>query len=228
MNATKKGSGKKGLFLVAFFLGPGLICLAFYFYAIRKPLTENKVSIFNKLEHYGPKTIATGQKDTIYYSAGGFSFKNANGQVTTDKMYADKFYVAHFFCDISSEYALKTGSQLLRVQKGLGYLKNFAILSHTLCPEIDSPAKLREYANMVHADPAKWEFVSGERDAVLERAKKSFAIADSGMSQKKPQLILIDKYNQVRGIYDATYSMDIDRLIIEAKVLDAEYRFKPK
>jgi protein SCO1/2 len=51
-------------------------------------------------------------------------------------------------------------------------LADVRLVSVTLDPEFDTPAVLKTHAQRLQADPARWHFVTGDRDEVLAFAKR--------------------------------------------------------
>jgi len=236
MIANKKtDSGfRKWFFLFAIFVIPATLCFAFYFFYIRKPMVEHDTSIFVQLPYFGPSELASNGKDTIYHTVPSFSFINQDGKVVTDKDYDDKIYVAEFFFVNCETICPKMSAQLFNIQGKLKYIKNFAILSHTVNPEEDSVSVLKHYANTVHANPNIWNFVTGDKKEIYDIARNGYFIVagegDGGPDDfiHSENVVLVDKEKHIRGIYDATNVAEMNRLVDEVKVLVAQYKHKGK
>ena len=231
MNESSKTSAiSKRILLLSVFIIPAVMCFAFYIFMIRKPFLENPSGVFIKLNYYGPKKFASNGKDTIYCTVPDFNFVNQEGKTITQNDYSNKNYVVNFFSTDCQTICPKMSAQLFRVQKKLGYIKSFSILSHTVNPEKDSSAVLKQYAITVHAEPNNWNFVTGDRKALRDIECNGYFITDKTVEEKNDSLnhsttfLLIDKNRHIRGIYEASSTTEVDRLIDEAKVLDAEFR----
>ncbi len=222
MERNHKGSAKKGMFMVSLFLFPALLCLGFYFFVIRKPLTENKVAIYLTLPHFGSGSLAQNRIDSLYESVTPDGLIDSEGTPVNTESMQGKIYVAHFFCADKRNDYLKTGALLLKVQKELSYLKTFFVLSQSICSSRDTLNLLREYVREVHANSKKWIIARSANDSISTFANQVLRIENTPDSMFTRQLFLIDKKGNVRGIYDGTYLMDVDRLIVEAKVLSTE------
>jgi len=102
------------------------------------------------------------------------------------------------------------------------------LLSHSVTPVMDSIPILREYADMKGVDDKKWNITTGEKTHIYELARKSyFAVVDEGDGGLQDfihteNFVLVDKKKQIRGYYDGTDAKDIDRLIIDIKLLQQE------
>jgi protein SCO1 len=102
------------------------------------------------------------------------------------------------------------------------------IASFTVNPEYDTPEVLKEYGERYGADATKWYFLTGDREEIYELAKKGFFLPVMQVEGQQEfihseKFMLVDRDRYVRGIYDGTDAEDVDRLIIEIKVLLDEY-----
>jgi protein SCO1/2 len=92
------------------------------------------------------------------------------------------------------------------------------LASFSVDPAYDTPARLAEYAQRYHADPARWRFVTGPVDDVrrLVEGPLMNSMAREGVTASGAPAIshsgfflLIDGNAHIRGAYD---SGDIQRL----------------
>jgi protein SCO1/2 len=107
-------------------------------------------------------------------------------------------------------------------------LEGIAILSHTVDPERDSVSVLRSYANHFQAIDKKWEFVTGNKKEIYNIARKGYFVSasegDGGEEDfiHSPLFVLIDKQKHLRGYYDGTDSLEVNKLLIDIDVLLVE------
>lgn len=188
---------------------------------------------FIHLPYFGVKELAPNGKDTIYHSIKPFRFINQDGKVITDKDYEGKIYVADYFFATCQTICPKMATELQRVQDKFAYTKGLVqILSHTVNPENDSVPVLKTYSNMVHADNAIWNFVTGDKKHLYEMARESYLVnameGDGGPDDfiHSEFFILVDKEKHIRGIYDGTDIKAVNELLDDIKVLIAEYTIK--
>ncbi len=185
---------------------------------------------FIHLQYYGEKDLAENGKDTMYHTIAPFSFVNQDGITITDKNYEGKIYVADYFFTTCKTICPKMTTELIRVQQKFAYTNGLIqILSHTVDPENDSVPVLKSYAEMVHADTKTWNFVTGDKKALYEMARKSYLLnateGDGGPDDfvHSELFILVDKEKHIRGIYDGTDIKAVSNLMEDIKVLMAEY-----
>lgn len=190
---------------------------------------------FIHLPYYGPKeaieTLAEGKKsvDTLYHSIPPFRFTNQDGKLISEQTFNNKFYVANFFFATCKSICPKMNSQMLRVQERFKDQKDLYFLSHTVNPKMDSVEALAAYAQMIHANTENWFFVTGDKKAIYDIAASGYLIAaaedinaDGGFLHSE-LLVLVDRKKRIRGYYDGTSVVEVDKLIDDIKLLYAEY-----
>lgn len=192
-------------------------------------LTTGKAN-FIHLPYFGEKDLAPNGKDTIYHTIAPFSFVNQDGQTITDKTYDGKIVVVDYFFATCQSICPKMATELQRVQNKFEYTKGLVqILSHTVDPEHDSVPVLKDYAEMVHANTAMWNFVTGDKKQLYDMARHSYLInAMEGNGGPEDFIhseffVLIDKEKHIRGMYDGTNLKEVSNLMDDIKVLMAEY-----
>lgn len=231
-NQAKSPLSKKWGFFFLLFLAPSLICLAFYVKYVRKPLSGNKDNFFVRLPVIGPREF--NGKDTIYHTVKPFELLDQDSTSFTSEELKGKNYIANFFFVTCKTICPKMSGSLFTVQTRLKHFKNLRILSFTVNPENDTPTVLKEYSKKVHSDPKVWTFLTGPKKEIYELARTSYLL-NAGEGDGGPDdfihselFVLVDKEGKIRGMYDGTSTVDVNRLIDEYKVLDVEYRFKEK
>lgn len=137
--------------------------------------------------------------------------------------------VADFFFTTCATICPKMTNQMERVQEAYKDEDRLLLLSHSVTPEMDSVPVLAAYAELHHADPERWRFLTGDRRQIYALARKSyFAAMDEGDGGPDDfvhteNLVLVDPQRRIRGFYDGTSTADVDRLIADiAKLLKEE------
>jgi protein SCO1/2 len=102
-----------------------------------------------------------------------------------------------------------TTSRMVTIQRELhsrGMLKDgrVQLLSITLDPARDTPAKLRDYMKLYDIDPASWTMLTGSVDDVT-RTFTSWGMwarpADNGQLDHPSRIFLVDRQGRFREIY---------------------------
>jgi protein SCO1/2 len=119
-------------------------------------------------------------------------------------------------------------TQLTRVQKEIQNDNDVLILSHTVNPMHDTEEVLLEFATKYGAIKDKWFFLTGSKKSIYDLAKTSYlvnAVEDDGTAEgfiHSETFLLIDKQKRIRGIYDGTDSIQVNKLIGDINLLKKE------
>ena len=167
--------------------------------------------------------------DTIYNHIPPFSLIDQDGKVINQSVVKNKIYVASFFFTRCGTVCPRISSQLSRVQDIFRANPAIILLSHSVDPEHDRPAQLKAYAHKYEAIAGKWYFLTGSKAEIYDLAMHGYYLptVDAGVKEGKPdetfihseKLVLVDKEGIVRGFYDGTKKEDVDRLVLEIRVL---------
>lgn len=169
--------------------------------------------------------------DTIYHTIPKFSFVNQDSQFISNKTYDDKIYVADFFFTSCPTICPMMKAQMLRIYNEYRDNNKVKLLSHTIDPEHDSVALLKEYAGKLGVSSEKWSFVTGIKSEIYGIAEDYFSIvmedeeAPGGFNHSG-RLILIDWKGRIRSYCDGTDPKDVDRLMHDIDILLNEYEKK--
>ena len=115
-------------------------------------------------------------------------------------------------------------------------LQDVGFVSFSIDPEYDRPEVLRDYAARVHADPARWTFLTGTRAALRGLVRDGFKLPvedqdDAAMPILHSQsFVLVDREGGVRGVVDPLGEHGLDdieqalaRLVAEPPVKDLHF-----
>jgi protein SCO1 len=174
------------------------------------------------------EVITTAEGDTIFKKIPNFELVSEQGETFTKENLQGKVYVADFFFATCPGICKKMSSQLVRVQEAFQNDSTVKIVSFTVNPEHDSSQVLKNYADMYGADPEKWTFLTGPREEIYSLARNGFYLPVMKVEGQQDfihseKFMLVDKNHHVRGIYDGTDPVDVDRLITEIRVLLDDY-----
>jgi protein SCO1/2 len=193
------------------------------FYLALKP--KKMLPIYNP-SMVNPELVdSTVQYISKYHSIANFSFTNQNGKIITQKDYEGKIYVADFFFTTCGSICPKMTTNLVEVQKAFINNPKVMLLSHTVFPETDSVAVLKEYAKKNGVIDTKWNLVTGDKKQIYAMARKSYLAVKLGKPEElydmvhTENFVLVDSKRRVRGFYDGTKKEDIERLIEDINFL---------
>lgn len=185
------------------------------------------------LRIYQPAQVSAELVDTTmqyvrkYHTIADFSLTNQNGETITQDDYDNKIYVADFFFTTCQTICPIMTDHMVKIQESLREDRNVFLLSHTVTPEIDSVARLKEYALEKGVDDQKWNLVTGNRREIYDLARKSYLVAKDNPYEEfdlihTENFVLVDTKRRIRGFYDGTDSEAIDQLLEDIKILEAE------
>jgi protein SCO1/2 len=146
-----------------------------------------------------------------------FSFTDQEGNRITDKDLNGKVYVAEYFFTTCKGICPKMNTNMKKIYEVFKNEKNFAIMSHTVDPDVDKVAKLKRYADSMGVNAQTWHFVTGRKDSLYYAARVSYMLDDPKNNNEKIEqqfihtqfLALVDKEGRVRKIYDSLKKDDI-------------------
>jgi protein SCO1 len=197
-----------------------------------KVFGENKFD----LPHYFPELDSSGEVkvvngDTTFIIAPNFTLTDQS-----DKKFEfnkDKITVVSFFFSRCGTICPVTNKNLLRVAETFKSNDFIQILSMTVDPVFDTPKVLSKYATDLDAAVYKnWKFLTGDKKYIYNLAIKGLKlpVSDAADYNKNivdidqtfihsDKLLLLDTKGNIRGIYEGTSQSDIERLVVEIKVL---------
>ncbi|HEX9602063.1 MAG TPA: SCO family protein [Mariniflexile sp.] len=158
-----------------------------------------------------------------------FSFTNQHGKTITNKTYQGKIYIADFFFTTCPGICPKLTKNMSILQDSYKADNKVMLLSHSVMPWVDTVDKLKDYAEKNGVDDTKWNLVTGDKDSLYNMARNGyFADEDFNKTQDKngfihtEKFILVDKEGYIRGVYNGTLEVDIERLKRHIEILEGE------
>jgi len=193
------------------------------FYSALKP--KKMLPIYNP-SMVNPELVdSTIQYISKYHTIADFSFTNENGKIISQKDYEGKIYVADFFFTTCGSICPKMTTNLADVQKAFINNPKVMLLSHTVFPETDNVAVLKEYAKKNGVIDTKWNLVTGDKKQIYTMARKSYLAVKLGKPEElydmvhTENFVLVDTKRRVRGFYDGTKKEEMERLIEDINFL---------
>jgi protein SCO1/2 len=102
------------------------------------------------------------------------------------------------------------------------------LLSISVDPTYDTPARLAEYAKKYHADPERWRFITGSADRIHDLVEGTFMtsmLREADRPGGVPNIahggyfLLVDGHLHIRGRYSSSEVIELDKLIRDARYL---------
>lgn len=210
-----------------------ILALPVFLYVFLKVFGENKY----KLTVYYPQGVDSvkvdgkWKVDSIYHTITPFEFTNQENKKISSEAVKGKIYVADFFFTRCGSICPKMSSQLTRVQEAFKDDQGIKILSFSIDPDHDSVEVLKNYAAQYKAKSDQWHFLTGDKHKIYELGQKGFKIPVGKEEEvvtpeyfHSSRLMLVDREGRIRGYYNGVSRDDVDKLILEIKVLLQEYK----
>jgi protein SCO1 len=203
--------------------------LVFFGFACK---TKNEVVALPVYNHpdFSPIWLEKGQfsADSIHQIA-PFAFQDQNGKTIRNEDLDGKIYVANFMFSICPSICPKMQNNLLLVQKAFAQDKSVKLLSHTVMSWVDSVGQLKRYGQKMGINPDQWHLLTGKTEEIYQLARQSyFAEEEIGYTKGSDEflhtehVLLIDGQRRIRGVYNGTLQLEIERMIEDIRSLKAE------
>ncbi len=152
-----------------------------------------------------------------------FSFTNQFGNVISNTDVQNKIYVANFFFTSCPSICIDLTNNLKIVQNAFD--NEIIILSHSVDPEIDTVERLMKYQEINEINGKNWFLLRGNIDEIIKMAQLGyFAIAsiDNHVENSlihTENIVLVDRQQRIRGVYNGTSELEMNYLIDDIKRL---------
>ncbi len=148
-----------------------------------------------------------------------FTLTSQLGHLITKDSLDGHIYVANFFFTVCPGICPKMVVNLHALQDSFANNNQVKLISFSVMPWVDSVAKLKAYGAAHQIDPAKWFLLTGSKEQIYALGRKSY-FAEKGLGLQKNEteflhtesMLLIDKKSRIRGIYNATQKVDMERV----------------
>ncbi len=197
------------------------------FYTILKPVET--LPIYQPAEVNEKLVDSSVIHVSKYHKISDFELINQNGQKITQEFYSNKIYVADFFFTTCQDICPIMTKNMYKLQEELKDDNDILFLSHTVIPEVDTVQQLKEYSIKNKVDDSKWNLVTGDKKQIYDLARKSYlAVEDTEYGEfdmiHTENFMLIDKKRQIRGFYDGTNDLEIEKLLEDIEILKQSYK----
>ncbi|WP_340152341.1 SCO family protein [uncultured Marivirga sp.] len=167
--------------------------------------------------------------DTVDHTIPDYKLVNQDSNWVTPETFEGKVYVADFFFTSCPTICPTMKKEMLRVYEAYKENDEVGIISHTIDPEYDTVALLKDFAEKLDVKAPKWNFVTGEKEEIYELGQKGYMVTamedenEEGGYLHSGAFVLVDKERKIRGVYDGTRSEEVDKLITDIELLLATY-----
>jgi protein SCO1/2 len=162
-------------------------------------------------------------------AVGSFSLTDERGQPFTDAALRGHVTIVSFLFTRCDTICPVTTMKMARLQdKTFDARATIKLASFSVDPAYDTPARLAEYAQRYHADPARWRFVTGPPDEIRVLVEGAFmnSMTNEGVTRSgapsiahSGHFLLLDGHGHIRGAYDSSEIQRLDEMIRDARYL---------
>ena len=164
---------------------------------------------------------------SYYGTLPSFELINQDGREFGSAELAGKIWIADFVFTSCPGPCPLISNRMSELQKPLEKT-DVHLVSFTVDPEKDTPEVLRSYAQRLHADGKRWDFLTGPRPTIYTLAENGFKLAmsegsdEGGMPVHSTRIVLVDRQGVIRGYYDALAPDAVTKLVADANHLFRE------
>lgn len=155
-----------------------------------------------------------------------FSFTDQDGKTITEKTVDGKIYVTDFIFTRCGSICPKMTNNMAILQTTFKNNNDVLLLSHSVTPGMDSVPVLKKYAEEKGVISGKWHLLTGDEKEIYSLAKQQYFAGDTiGYYQTNNEFlhtenfILVDKQRRIRGVYNGTLALEMERLTDDINTL---------
>ncbi len=202
------------------------LLFAIFLTGCRQASTTAELPYYNRPD-FTPEWLNPGEAaGKSLHTIAPFSLTNQDRQIVTNHTVAGKIYVANFFFTSCGSICPRMMNGLRRVRDSLPGL---LVLSHSVMPERDSASRLNAYAKRMNIRDGNWHLLTGNKDSIYQLARRSyFADEEIGYNRTSTEFlhtencVLIDGQGHIRGVYNATLELEMNKLIRHVRLLEQQ------
>jgi len=158
------------------YIGISFIILIFGIYAIPKIITRITNDDIVKGDRLDKVTVATNKTEKLSKIglAPSFDLINQDNKRISSESYKGKVFVMEFFFTSCPTICPKMNMSMLDIENKFFGNPNFGIVSITIDPEHDTYKVLKEHAKLLGVRSASWNFLTGNKEYIMDLANKGF------------------------------------------------------
>ncbi|MGA0556144.1 SCO family protein [Larkinella sp. VNQ87] len=186
------------------------------FFPVMNPKTGKVETRPGRSPLFGSRT-----EDTVFYTIPPIVGKLPNQQPFSTASLQGKIYITSFFGLNCDSTCTKVAGQLNRVQDIFSPKPEVVLVSY-----VDNDSTAASVLKSFEIEPKKWLIARPDSLETTFVGEQYYRIKQRPMTGRKNEtftlyegLVLVDKEGQIRGFYNGTDKADVDRLVLETRVL---------
>ncbi|MFA6246142.1 MAG: SCO family protein [Mucilaginibacter sp.] len=167
-------------------------------------------------------------RDVKHFAVPDFAFLNTDSSRLKGNFVRGKVWVVNYFFTSCPTICPKMMAGMRQIQQAYAGDQQVRLVSLSVDPYHDTPAKLKKYAAKKGINLLQWQLGTGSKPELYLFARNGLFITatdgDGGEGDfiHSDKIVLIDRQSHIRGYYDGTDSDEISRLIKDISRLKAQ------
>jgi len=181
------------------------------------------IGLFVSYTAYSFKLVTRSQKLPVLGQVDGFILNDSNGEPFSSDRLKGKVWIADFIFTTCSGICPIMSKHMASLNRSFKLTNGIEFVSISVNPEHDTPDVLRKYIEKLGIETEKWHFLTGSREDIKDLTLNSFKLG----SIEEPifhsaYFPLVDRNGYIRGYYEGTNKLEINRLFKDAAKLSLE------
>jgi protein SCO1/2 len=160
-----------------------------------------------------------------------FSVRNHHNAIVTEQALRGRVTLVHFFYASCGRVCPRAVGNVQRILRTRDTDTTFQVLSYTVQPERDSIAALAAYAVHHQITDPRWHLLTAPWSTIADLAKTGYFVnlrdgSSYGTNDlaHTETLVLIDQDRRIRGVYNATLTLDMEQIVRDVQSLEENMR----
>jgi protein SCO1/2 len=153
-----------------------------------------------------------------------FELVNQEAQPFGSAQLAGKIWIADFIFTSCPGPCPIISTRMSELQRPLENT-DVHLVSFSVDPDKDTPEVLRTYAEKLHPQPQRWDFLTGPREVIHSLSREGFKLGlsegaeEDGGPTHTTRFVLVDRHGAIRGYYDALAADAVTKLLADTNHL---------
>ncbi|NWF82936.1 MAG: SCO family protein [Bryobacteraceae bacterium] len=133
-------------------------------------------------------------------------------------------WVAAFIFTTCNGPCPRMTAQMRKVQDATSGMEDVRLVSFSIDPATDTPARLAEYAARFKANPSRWSFLTGEESVIRALGVDTFHLADPHEKlAHSSRFALVDRKSRIRGYYYTALAGAVEEVVAGIQTVRREW-----
>ena len=131
-----------------------------------------------------------------------FELTAETGESFHGKLLVGRVWIADFIFTSCQGPCPRMSGLMRMIQKELTGVQGVTLVSFTVDPDRDTPEVLAAYGKRYQAEPGRWRFLTGAKEALHHLSRDAFRLGDvDGGLNHSSRFVVVDRKGRIRGYY---------------------------